>query len=93
MLDYLSPRLLETLRSFHPPSRKSTEVLAAGKLQSSFAATGAAAAEKPTQVLHEEWKKIIEEFSTAMVSRRARTDSHRAVLSPLPLCCADVNNY
>ncbi len=87
LLAYLSPRLLLTLASFQPPSAASTATLQSGTVQSSFIN---AAGTSDTQQLHDEWKKIIIEFSQTMVSV-ALTPPHistAASLHPL-LPCTD----
>jgi hypothetical protein len=76
LLTYLSPRLLMTLATFRPPSATSTDTLQTGKVQSSFMNADGTT---DTQQLHEEWKKIIIEFSQAMVS------IYNAHVSTLPL--------
>jgi len=94
LLSYLSPRLLVTLASFKPPSAESSAVLASGRVRSSFAtSTNGEEQEGDTQVLHDEWKKIISEFSQAMV--RLSTTTAPLCHSLLPIClpklCPDDN--
>jgi len=75
----LSPRLLSTTGSFAPPSSSSTAELQSGRVRSSFVN---AAGQYDTQQLHDEWKKIITEFSDAMVGRTCTHARSHCPLSP-----------
>lgn len=85
LLSFLSPRLLQNLSSFTPPTAATTKLLQAGEVKSSFPNEQGV---YESQVLHEDWKRIVLEFSAAMVSH---IDVARHTRTPIP--AHDVNNY
>lgn len=84
LLAFLQPRLLANTTTFRPPSTAATQTMQKGKVKSSFPNEKGVFEE---QELHEDWIKIVVEFSQAMVSPFVRP---KEALHPSRLRCVHI---